>query len=213
MYKSKLRKLGIIALSLILLTNLLLFIFSQTKPQWLRGKATVGHPYLFTEQQEYLSPITDFAVSGNYLYVLFQGKGVLACYDLHGTYIHSYAFDMSKNGQAHLYTKNDKLYLESSEHGLYRFENGIFADYEKPAVSKLASIRESLGAATLADAEKSSVQYQLRGTYIWRIDGNQSAEILHRSKWLILFQGYTQLVIYILCIVLLFLLSKPARRD
>lgn len=208
MPKLKLRQLGMIALSLILLTNLLLFVFSQTKPQWLRGKATIGHPYLFTEQLEYLSSITDFAVSGNYLYVLFQGKGVLACYDLHGTYIHSYAFDMSKNGQAQLYTQNNKLYLESSEHGLYCFENGIFTDYEKPELAKLAAIRESLGAATLADANKSSVQYQLRGASIWRIDENKSVEILHRSKWLILFQGYTQLVIHILCIILLFLLSK-----
>lgn len=208
MPKLKLRQLGIIALSLILLTNLLLFVFSQTKPQWLRGKATIGHPYLFTEQLEYLSSITDFAVSGNYLYVLFQGKGVLACYDLHGTYIHSYAFDMSKNGQAQLYTQNNKLYLESSEHGLYCFENGIFTDYEKPELAKLASIKESLGASTLADAKKSSVQYQLRGASIWRIDENKSVEILHRSKWLILFQGYTQLVIHILCIILLFLLSK-----
>lgn len=197
-----------IALSLILLTNLLLFVFSKTKPQWLRGKATIGHPYLFTEQLEYLSSITDFAVSGNYLYVLFQGKGVLACYDLHGTYIHSYAFDMSKNGQAQLYTQNNKLYLESSEHGLYCFENGIFTDYEKPELAKLAAIRESLGAATLADANKSSVQYQLRGASIWRIDENKSVEILHRSKWLILFQGHIQLVIHILCIILLFLLSK-----
>ena len=208
MPKLKLRQLGMIALSLILLTNLLLFVFSQTKPQWLRGKATIGHPYLFTEQLEYFSSITDFAVSGNYLYVLFQGKGVLACYDLHGTYIHSYAFDMSKNGQAQLYTQNNKLYLESSEHGLYCFENGIFTDYEKPELAKLAAIRESLGAATLADANKSSVQYQLRGASIWRIDENKSVEILHHSKWLILFQGYTQLVIHILCIILLFLLSK-----
>ena len=213
MYMSKLGKLGVVALSLILFTNLLLFVFSQAKPQWLRGKATIGHPFFFTEQPEYLSPITDFAVSGNYLYVLFQGKGVLACYDLHGTYIHSYAFDMSKNGQAHLYTQNNKLYLESSEHGLYYFENGIFADFEKPALPKLASIRESLSATTLADAKKSSVQYQLRGASIWRIDENESVEILHRSKWLILFQGYTQLVIHILCIVLLFLLSKPALRG
>ena len=208
MPKLKLRQLGMIALSLILLTNLLLFVFSKTKPQWLRGKATIGHPYLFTEQLEYLSSITDFAVSGNYLYVLFQGKGVLACYDLHGTYIHSYAFDMSKNGQAQLYTQNNKLYLESSEHGLYCFENGIFTDYEKPELAKLAAIRESLGAATLADANKSSVQYQLRGASIWRIDENKSVEILHRSKWLILFQGHIQLVIHILCIILLFLLSK-----
>ena len=212
MYMPKLRQLGIIAVSLILLANLLLFAFSQTKPQWLRGKATIGCPFLFTEQPEYLSPITDFAVSGNYLYVLFQGKGVLACYDVHGTYIHSYAFDMSKNGQAHLYTQNDKLYLESSEHGFYCFENSIFADYEKPTLQNLASIRESLEAATLADEKESSVQYQLRGASIWKIDGNKSVEILHRSNWLILFQGYIQLVIYILCIFLLFLLIKPVLR-
>ena len=193
-----------IVLFMIVLINNVLFLISISQPQII-GKATEHHPHYFVEYPEYLAPITDFAICDDFLYVLFESKGVLTCFDLDGRYSHSYAFRMGKNGEANLYVKGNNLYLESRIHTFYTFQDGKFIDFFKPDISQISSIRKSLTESKDARLSKNGEEYQLIGASIWKKSNEISETILKRSKWMVIFQGNTQIYIYFICFLLLFL--------
>lgn len=188
-------------LCVVIAVNMGLFYIAHSTPREAQGKATTTEPYLMIESSALWGGISEFAVCGDYLYTLLESRKVLNCYSLDGEYIRSYVFDMRNNGQSHLYVKDDTLYLESREHHFYRFMDGQFMDVLFPDISEVYSFREQLDNCSDAHMSNKEDYYELQGTSIWRANATSHEEIVHRPLWLLIFQGNTQLIIFLACLV------------
>lgn len=195
----------------IYISNFILFIVSHSVPLSLKGKATVKSPYFFEEDVAYMSKITEVASCGNCLYVLYDNKNILSCYNLQGKYICSYYFDMSRNGNSQLYYTDDTLYLEARGHNVYAFQNGdfiAFYDSERDAQA-IKEIREQID-TTHDSYNNIQENYVRKGTSILRIlpDGQQKV-VLSGPEWYIMFQNDTAfLVVNLVALVILYLLYR-----
>lgn len=190
-----------IFLCAVIVLNAGLFFAAHSVPFSVREKANKNEPYLFHHESILWGGLSDFAVCGDYMYVLFESKKVLNCYSLDGQYLHSYSFDMRKNGQSHLYVKGGHLYLESREHFFYRFKNGIFVDVHVPASSQIYTLRAKLAAGSHSHRITNGEYMELRGASIWRTGESVHEEIIHRPLWLLIFQGNIQIYIFLLCML------------
>ena len=188
-----------------LLFNVSLFIAWISKPISLRDKAQEGKPFCFKDDRIYMSAITDLAVCGNHLYVLYDTKMVMACYELNGDYLCSYSFDMIDKGIAHLHTTGDKLYLESRDHSLYAFSNAQFIGYY-PQKFDTIQIEKQFFSDSLKTHTTGGGTYEIRGASIWNISYDKAIEVVHRPAFLALFQGNILLFVHIVCIILIFLI-------
>ena len=204
MFLVKYSKVIVIVLCIVFLSNLLLFCNARFVPYTFKGSVAKGKPFYFEDTPGYWSELTDFAVCDGYLYVLYELKSVLCCYGLDGTYLHSYGLSMSKKGQAHLYVKDNTLYLESREHGFYTFEEGMFRGYFELNVTEYYSYKEELKASSAGYHESDGKQYVLKGASLWMVEGDHTQEIIHRPGWLTVFQGARQFIVHMLCLILLF---------
>lgn len=183
-------------LFVIFILNIVLLI-NKIQPPWpVRGKVETGKPVYFVDTPDYWSDIADCVACDGVLYVLFDSKSVLACFDLDGNYLHSYALKQSNNGMANLYVDGDTLYLESRGHSFYTFNGGEFTEFSAPDMQQVSRIRKELKESTA----QSGQQYKLRGTSVWKDDGVTSQEVIHRPGWLIVFQGGYQILIHIIYI-------------
>ena len=92
----------VIVLLCISVVCFILGMISHWPPLNLKGKVTKEQPYYFQDSSVRWSRISDFAVCGDKLYILFSDKGLMDCYNLDGTYLYSYAFDLGEKGKAEL---------------------------------------------------------------------------------------------------------------
>ena len=164
---------------------------SHCPPFNLIGKATKEQPYYFEDSSVRWSRISDFAVCEDKLYILFSDKGCMDCYNLDGTYLYSYAFDLGEKGKAELYVSNDLLYVKSRDLRFYRFQNGTFVDIFDVSAKELASVLDSL---TTNKQQVGDVSYNLRGSSIWCETPPGSEIILSRPGWMAVFQGSLLLI-------------------
>lgn len=191
----------------VLLLNVMLFINAHRSPASVSGKATTETPYFFLDSRNYWSEITDILACGDHLYVMYDSKKILTCYDREGNYLHSYLFSMSNNGQTHLYSVKDTLFVETREHNFYSFEEGLFVNFYSQNSSQTSSQTYELS-VVLSELENDhqtdhDEYYELRNASIWRVSKSEQREVLHRSGWLIIFQGANQFTIYALCLLAL----------
>ena len=160
--------------------------FSNWPPLKLKEKVTQEEPYYFQDSSVRWGRISDFAVCEDKLYMLFSDKGLMDCYDLDGTYLHSYAMDLGEKGKAELYVNGDLLYVKAKDLKFYIFENGTFADTFDVSAKELASVINSL---TTNKRTMGDVSYNLCGASIWRETPNGSTELISRPGWMAVFQG------------------------
>lgn len=192
-------------IAILLATNTLLFINANSAPARVREKAARGEPYCFIEDKQYWSGISDFTVCKNYLYVMYDGKTVLMCYDTEGRYLRSYSFKMSKNGKSHLYVVDGRVYLEVRGHDIYSFENGCVSEY----IPSQSMENETLRNTRLEDAAVTNHgSYKLQGASICYINGGEEIAVVARPIWMVIFQGATQIVCSLACIFALILLIR-----
>ncbi len=178
-----------------LLLNTALFTISVSLPPSLRGQAQSEKPFYFVDDCTYWGAITDIAVCENYLYILYDSKMVMACYDLDGNYICSYSFDMINKGKAQLHITRETLYVESSGHDFYSFSSARFTDYYENGNDTIHIAQDFL-----PDYQKSGA-YELRGASIWKITEDGAEEVVHRPPWMALLKDHAQIVIHIICII------------
>lgn len=197
-------KMGTTILLIIFIVNILLCANTLLLPPKLKGKANVGNPYYFVDKTDHWCGISDYAVCGNNLFILYEPKGVLACYDLNGNYSHSYLIYTKPSGKGQLFVDNQHLYLESREHYLYTFEDGEYISCYKPSSEQLQQFHNKLDDVKKHQAEDGG-QYELHGASIWRVDGEISTEIIHRMGWLTIFQDGNQLLIHFACLIIFFI--------
>jgi len=186
--------------------NIVLFYNAHHLPFSVSNKVTEGMPYHFLDSRKYWSEITDVLACGDYLYVMYDSKKVLTCYDLDGNYSHSFAFSMAKNGRTELYSINGLLYVVTKGNDLYIFDNGQFISYCPLVSRQVVALRATKSDMWDEQPENRIAHYELQNASVWRIADGEKIEVLHRSDWLMLFQGPTQIVIHGLCLISLALL-------
>ena len=207
----KVFKLLKIILCLILFANTVLAHVSSSTPFGIGSKATKGLPHLFTDSGKYLGEITDVKACSNYLYVLYEAKSVLVCYDLDGNYQHSYYIDKEKNGQAEMHVLDDTLYLHARGHDFYLFNNGKFSQYF-PYNSDEAKQLFDYFYLTEQTIESQKNEYFMHNGSVWKTTATGKTEIMHRPLWMVLFSPFvlwgTGFTCFILLILLKFLESR-----
>lgn len=169
---------------------MLLFCISNTSPLSMRRKGLTGNPYRFQSQREYFGPITDYAVSGEFLYVLYGTKSILNCYRLDGGYSHSFCFEYFEKGRIELELTDECIILKDRNNNLYKILNGEivgFLDYLKDH-DAVQFIRNTFKTEDDKRTAYDGSVYQLHGTSIYRVSSeNRAFPIIERPIWTILF--------------------------
>jgi len=204
--RTVLRCVGIVVMVACFILNLALFFVSITVPPLLSDRAQKGNPYCFVDDRLCWSRITDVAVCGKNLYLLYDDKSILVCYDLDGNYQHSYLFSWGKRGKSQLHVEDSYVFLETREKDFYSFADGELIRYydrknDAEQIEKLRDLLQASGSQSLSSAEEI---FELRGASVWkqRADGS-AVEIIHRPVWFCVFQGNIMLTVYIVLFLLL----------
>ena len=178
----------------------------QHPPRSLQKKTQLGAMYLFQRDTEYFGAVTDCATCNNILYVLYEAKSVLKCYDLSGNYLYSYCFLTYQNGRAELQRTSKALYLKDRQNNYYQLSNGkvIRFLHSKQNADEIRLLEKSFVSDSLKRTDMQGNTYMLRGASIWKTDsyGNQT-QIIHRP-WILQFVSLKYRAIsHFVCMILL----------
>ena len=172
-----------------------IFLLSKTPPDIVKSMKTGDLPKVFTEEKQYFSSLSDYAVHGDFVYILFGDIGVLEVYSLDGVYQKSFAFGIQKTGTAELFVNADGIWLEDQGHALFCFCQG---DYVKSgSVQNDKSLRSSFLESKDARVSSDGWQYRLKWTSICRSKG-KSEVVIERPWTYILVQEFVPLILHFL---------------
>lgn len=170
--------------SAILLLCIVLGTVSNQTPFFLNKESCGKGISFFIDARSWLGEITDFAVHTNVIYILYENKGILDCYGVDGTYLHSYYLDLGKKGNASLFARNEKVYLKSKKNRFFVFTNGNYIGQYEVETQNLFSEISNLQNEIHNTGGK---EYQLQGSSIWC----EGKKVIDRPAWLTVFQGLT----------------------
>ena len=205
------RKILIILKNIVLIIGCVSFLFSWV--EILHSKLVKKNVYeglpekIYKRELPFVGELTDFAVVGNTLYVLFDGSQELRCYNENGDYLCSYLYAACQKGRAELHCNMGFLYLEDREHNFYVFENGEFIEY-LDATTDMHSINDAKTEFDTPREQRSTESgayfYVKRGS-LWKQYNSSAEEVLHRPLWALLFNRTAHLVITLAsaCLVLM----------
>ena len=190
----------------IMITYVIIGFSIQHTPQSLQKRTQLGKPYLFEKNTEYFGMLSDYATCDNTLYVLYEAKSVLKCYDLSGNYLYSYCFLTYQNGRAELQRTSKALYLKDRQNNYYQLSNGkvIRFFYFFQNADEIRLLEKSFVSDSLKRTDMQGNTYMLRGASIWKTDsyGNQT-QIIHRP-WILQFVSLKYRAIsHFVCMILL----------
>ena len=206
MNKKDCKRIITIFVLIIFILNVVLFMNAKSKAIECKYASKVI-PFYFHASPNYWSDISDIVSCDGYLYVMFESKNVLAVYSLNGEYLHSYSFNMSKNGRSKLQTSDTFMYLESREHNLYAFKEGMFSHYLDSNTEEYLQIQEEIFKGSNTNQLTKSVEYRLHGASVLREDEHGSEVVIFRPAWLAIYQGSIQWVIHMFCILYFIILK------
>ena len=170
---------------------MLLFMTMFTKqPKSLTERIENNEPTVFAEARNYFSDLTDYAVQGSCLYILYDMVGVVEIYTLEGKYLRSYVFPWRQNGGGELLVMDDGLLLCTRDYDYFLFRDGLYLE-ARPEL-KSENIYELEKSAKSKDEKRSSANgsvFVRKGPSIYREwDGNSEA-IVKRPIYDLLMQG------------------------
>ena len=175
-----------------------IFLLSKTPPDIVKSMKTGDLPKVFTEEKQYFSSLSDYAVHDDFVYVLFGDIGVLEVYSLDGVYQASFAFGIQKTGTAELFVNADGVWLEDQGHALFCFCQGEYVKSGSAQNDK--SLRASFLASEDARVSADGWQYHLNWTSIFR-SKDKSEVVIERPWTYILVQGFVPLILHFLVLV------------
>ena len=199
----------VVFLSIIMFSCVLVGGISHCTPLYLHNIAPSSTPYSFNSLSQHLGEITDYAVCENVIYILFEHKNILDCYDLDGVYMHSFFVDLGGKGKAGLYVNNNRLYLKSRKTTFYAFEKGSFLESYNVSTTDLYSEIQQL------NGEKRTVgnnKYLLRGASIYCENEEGMKMVVSRPVWTTIFQGPGILIVGAICFLAVCILIYYKRR-
>ena len=180
---------GFFFLFFLLFLSVGLLFISGIPPIRLQNRVEEGKLYIFSDDRQYWGGVSDFCVKGDFLYVLFESKGVLKIYDKDGQYIKTCAFKMDK-GRAELYADKDFVYLYDQNRNYYTFSAGEMTAYSSYA--DYSTYRRQLSSYDSREEQRKTddVTYYMKLGSIYRAnEDGTTEEIVHRPLSLAYFQG------------------------
>ncbi len=169
----------------------------QHPPRSLQKKTQLGAMYLFQRDTEYFGAVTDCATCNNILYVLYEAKSVLKCYDLSGNYLYSYCFLTYQNGRAELQRTSKALYLKDRQNNYYQLSNGkvIRFLHSKQNADEIKLLQKSFVSDAQKRTDVKGNTYTLRGAAIWKTDSQGNQVYVIRRPWILQFIAYKYIFI------------------
>lgn len=201
-------KLGILVLLLLSAACLWLGAVAHQVPASVKHMGEPSMPQLFFDGSERIGEITDYAICGEYLYLLYGNKSILDCYSITGVYSHSYFMDLGEKGSAKLFVKDDVLCVKSRDRTFYYFSDGMYRSSERIGSHDYYDF--------IADWEDRAVKteeysFERQGASIWKMSDTEAQIAVRRSAWLSVFQGPYLLMIGPLCAIAAILLLRVCK--
>lgn len=161
-------------------------------PFW-NNPAEPGNPHYFENDRLYWGAISDYAICGERLYLLYDEKEVMQCYDLSGNYLCSYSFCFSQNGSAALHTDGSNLFLEDRKANFYVFspERGFQAYYARENnIEEIESCSERFFSRAAARTAENGERFELKWASIYKTGRDGTTEkVVARPFWMAIFQN------------------------
>ncbi len=191
---------------ILFLAHILLLFITQHTPQSLQKETQLGRSYRFKIDEEYFGEITDYAICDNILYVLYEAKAVLKCYDLSGVYICSYCFYAHQNGYIELKFTGEDLYLKDRNNNYYLLNSDRVVRFlcKEQNKDEIMTLEKSFVSDSQKRTDMQGNTYKLKGASIWKTDpyGNQT-QVIHRP-WILQFISLKYFAIsHFICMILL----------
>lgn len=195
------------------------YMITFQEPVTLRGKGTKENPYMFSQNTWYSERVSELAVDGDYIYLLFPNKGVVKCYRTDGTYLHSYYFTQRSNGRMSLFRTDDALYISNRDDDFFRVSDGNvveFLDRETPQAEAIHSLVFHSGNADktfqyITDSD--GAKYTLEGMSIIRNAGASGEKTVIRIPlWTFFFSSAFLWGMGMLCFVAAWLLGMKIKK-
>ena len=195
--------------SAILAFCMLLLLSIATSPATIiRGQVKLGEPYRFTQRKIYFGHISQVMATDSVLYLLYDDKQVLECYDLYGNYLCSYGVYMQENGKAKLgHCADSRIYLEDHRGNLYLFDGIEYLGFldRRTDSAEIHQVEASAG-------ERNDHFFAVRKASVYRqTQAGDWIEIIHRPLLLVLFHPLVDIML-ILMLLLTALLAEVVRK-
>ena len=181
----------------IMITYVIIGFSIQHTPQSLQKRTQLGKPYLFEKNTEYFGMLSDYATCDNTLYVLYEAKSVLKCYDLSGNYLYSYCFLTYQNDRAELQRTSKALYLKDRQNNYYQLSNGKMIRFlhSKQNADEIKLLQKSFVSDAQKRTDVKGNTYTLRGAAIWKTDSQGNQVYVIRRPWILQFIAYKYIFI------------------
>ena len=167
----RVQKLPILLLILLLLEELLVVKYCYTQKEYITIPHDEPFPLDFKRAGTVFSSLSDFALEGDYLYLLYSNVDLMEKYDLNGNYIRSYAFQTRKNGMMKMHINRTGLWVEDKFHQFYHFQNGCCVENSGPLVDEdRRELSRSFSGLMESKYDLDGSRYYIRGASIYKED-------------------------------------------
>ena len=188
---------------LVFLLNIGLYIVVNHVPSFVQDKVNDEQPYYFSEGKIWYGELTEIAVSDDILYVLYDDKGIMECYDLDGNYLCSYGFPVIRNGKAAMQVIDNVLYVRSREGNVYSFSETQFLRFYS-YMNDRAESNDIFEKATDDNLSSAGVKYEIRGASVWReMPEAISEKVISRPEWMVIMRESNIMYTHIICVLVM----------
>ncbi len=189
-----------------------LIVFRSPSPSALKGKPLQeGAPICITKNRLYLSPLTDFCVDDQYIYVLLGDKGIIKVYSLDGDYVRTFAVRTHK-GSSSLRKEKDseRIFYIDENLNYYVFTDGEWVDY-LPYQHDYAKYVDDLEHRFVEKEEQRRsdqyVYYRKLASIIREDKDGIQFVVVHRPFYMVYFQGLIPFITIMSLIFICFFLN------
>ena len=125
-----------------------------------------------------MGAVTDYLVCKDKLFMLWEKKDILKCYELTGTYLYSYSFPHIQKGASTLHTDGESVFLEDRVHNYYVFSaDSEFEEYID-GEEKKAKIKERFLDKKSEKIAQNGDSYQLPWNSVVRVSKTGAKETI-----------------------------------
>ena len=172
------------------------------------GYVKFGEPYRFYQEREYFGCITQLMATESHLYLLFDDKQVLECYDSDGNYLCSYGVYMQEKGKAKLgHCADSRIYLKDHRGNLYLFDGIEYLGFldRRTDSAEIHQVEASAG-------ERNDHFFAVRKASVYRqTQAGDWIEIIHRPILLVLFHPLVDIIL-MLTLILIAMLAEVVHK-
>ena len=178
----------------------ILLPWSIAKPGLIKNQVQKTSPYAVESKNSYFTRMTDLAVQGDCLYVLYGHYDLMEVYSLEGNYLCAYAIRSAKGGLPFLSCDDDTVWLEAKDGRVYQFRDGSF---EKKTVFSPDTPRDTVKNAENKRTAPDGTVYQIRGASVVRINDDGTRDPVIKRPLYYIFADERLLIIMFFVLALI----------